>query len=299
MKNVFIVGSINADIVAFADSLPKAGETLLGSSFDMLPGGKGANQATGASKCGANTKMIGAVGSDSNGQFMLQALQRNGVGIEMVSAVSQPTGVALIMVGGGENQIMVVPGANNAIPMETIGHMPIQVGDVLLTQMETTIAANRAAMERAKEAGAVVIFNPAPASMEAKSVLPLVDFLVVNEHEAALLAEMPVAVERLAEDIEQISQRIGLNDNQTLIVTIGAHGAVAYNQGAFIVVPGLSVDAVDSTGAGDCFCGYLAAALAEGTSLEDAMKLANRAAAISVQRKGAAQSIPNREEVHQ
>jgi ribokinase len=297
MAAVHIVGSINVDLVAFCERLPRIGETVQGSAFERHPGGKGANQAVAAARAGAAAHLLGAVGNDAHGAYLLDTLRSYGVEVGGVETVEAPTGVALILVGGGDNQIVVVPGANARIDPARAAALDFQPGGVCVAQLEAPAVAIRAAFERARARRARALFNPAPALPEGRALFPLADVIVVNETECALFAGTDADWSAAADAVRAAGRALDLRADQALIVTLGAQGAVALLGDRVAAVPGHPVAAIDTTGAGDCFCGYLAAALARGTGIEDALGEANAAAALAVTAKGAAPSIPAREQV--
>lgn len=291
---VFVVGSINVDLVAYCERMPQVGESVRGLSFERHPGGKGANQAVAAARAGTVALMVGAVGDDPHGVYMRDTLRGYGVDIHGVETVADATGVAVILVGGGDNRIVVVPGANERIAAGRVAALDFQPGDVCMAQLETRVEVVRTAFERARAKGAITLLNPAPALPEAAALFPLADVIVMNETECAAFTGMPVEAVVSAESARIAARRLGLLAGQVLVITLGAQGAVAYTGERLIGVPGHAVDVIDTTGAGDCFCGYLAAELARGGELEAALKEANAAAALAVQTKGAASAIPER-----
>jgi ribokinase len=297
MSDVVIVGSIGVDLVAFASRLPVKGETILGDGFDRFAGAKGANQAVAAALAGASTAMIGAVGQDTNGEFMRATLANFGIDVRGIETVNAPTQVALIMVGGGDNQIIVVPGANLHIDVARVGSLFFSRGDVCVAQGETRVAVVREAFERARAQAAVTVFNPAPAADDARDLLDLADIIVVNEVECEFFAGPPFDLARPELSLDAAVRALKIQPPQTLVVTLGTRGVVA-SQGEIVIrLPGHTVETVDSTGAGDCFVGTLAAALARGDGLGIALREANAAAALSVGRKGALVSFPERKRV--
>jgi ribokinase len=281
-----------------AERFPRPGETIIGHTFARHPGGKGANQAIAAAKLGAPTIMIGAVGDDAFGSFMRKVLTDTGVDDGPVRTMpGQPTGVALITVAGGENSIVVVAGANGAlVPADTA--FPLSAGDVIVAQLETPMAATRAAFEAARTVGAATILNPAPASRDAVNLLPLAEMVVVNETELELLAGTSLSRTSGGPEIIAAMRAMRGHPGQTVIVTLGARGLIAIAAwDDLIEIAGHAVDVTDTTGAGDCFVGTLAAGLAVGTDLRSALARANAAAALSVQRVGAGSSMPTAAEV--
>lgn len=294
---VYVVGSINVDLVAYAERMPRLGETVLGTGFERHPGGKGANQAIAAARAGVESLMVGAVGGDPFGEMMRETLSAGGVDVGRVEIVDTATGVALIMVAGGENRIIVVPGANHRIGPARVEELDFRPGDVCMAQLEIPLPAVRAAFARARSRQTLAVLNPAPALLEAGPLLASADVIVANETECALLAGIPVEAIVAGTGIETAGSSLGLRPEQVLVVTLGAAGVRALASGRVIAVPGHAVEAVDTTGAGDCFCGYLAAELSRGERLTEALYTANAAAALAVQTRGAATGIPARAEV--
>jgi ribokinase len=297
MGRVIVVGSINVDFVVTAERFPRPGETLAAGSFARHPGGKGANQAIAAARLGARTTMVGAVGDDGFGGFMRTALAEAGVDAGLVrTAADRPTGVALITVAGGENSIVVIAGANGALsPADAL--FPVVADDVVVAQLETPVRATEAAFQAARAAGATTILNPAPASRDALDLLPLADVLIVNETELDLLAGASPAQGTAVCDVISALRSLR-RPGQVAIVTLGARGLIALaGPDQLIKIPGHVVEAADTTGAGDCFVGALAAGLAAKVELPAALARANAAAALSVQRLGAGGSMPTTAEV--
>jgi ribokinase len=277
--DVVIVGSANLDLVARTPRLPKPGETVTGSNYFEFCGGKGANQAIAAARAGANTAFIGALGNDHAGETLRVAFKHDDVDISAVRFVSEPTGRALIGVSDdGENSIIVVPGANHAI---TIGDVErntkiISSAKVLLCQLEVPLEVVQRAFELAGE-NSIRILNPAPAQSLSKELLQLVDVITPNEHEMQLLGGSEALL------------KCGV---KTIVVTQGARGALMITEKGETRIPPFEVDPVDSTGAGDAFCGMLAARLATGESIQNALKAAVVSGALATLTEGAVPSLP-------
>jgi ribokinase len=280
--SVCVLGSINLDIVCRVAELPRPGETIMALDMQRFPGGKGANQAVASARWGAQTAMIGAVGHDEAGEELLEHLSFAGVDTSGIQRLADaPTGMAYINVSGaGENMIVVVGGANRAVSAEQIVSHELQPHRVVLAQLETPVEAIAALFAEAKSA--TKILNAAPALDQASALFPLADILVVNQSELARYAD------KSHSDVSTVARSLISRSDQTVIVTLGARGAMAVNSGDVIAVAGHSVDVVDTTGAGDCFCGVLAASLDEGLALPEALLRANRAAAVSTRHAGAA-----------
>ena len=289
--SVYVVGGINHDIVVTSDSHMRPGETLTGDSLNTYPGGKGANQAIAAARAGANVVMVGCIGDDAPGRDLRDYLADSGVDTSRVSIEPDaPTGTALIVVSGGENSIIVVLGANQCVAPRAVETIEFAAGDVVVAQLETPVDATKAAFHAARRAGARTLLNPSPIDAVDAELLGLVDVLVVNEHEFQQIFARPLA-SILGDEGESV------DFDGILVVTLGADGVVTYEKGHRSRHTVRAVDVVDSTGAGDCFAGYLAAGLHEGVSLDDAVVLANLAATISVTIPGAASSLPTRDVV--
>ncbi len=282
MPSVVIVGSANVDQVFRVTAIPAPGETVLSNGFSIALGGKGQNQAVAAARAGASTAFIGALGDDGFGASIREGLAADGIDSSGVREVDAPTGTALIAVDdAGENTIIVEAGANALLELTAPDASAIAAAEVLVLQLEIPLATVAAAARAATAAGTRVLLNAAPIRDLPADLLADVDILVVNEHEGAHLARGG-AVESLA---------------PVVIMTLGAAGAVAYENGTEVRVPAPTVSAVDATGAGDTFCGALAARLAEGAELGDALRFAVAAASLSVQKHGAVPSIPGRAEI--
>jgi ribokinase len=287
---VRVLGSINLDYVCRVERLPLPGETVLAHRFDRFPGGKGANQAAAAAAWGASTALIGAVGEDEAGDFLLAHLARRGVDTRAVTKLADvATGVAHICVADdGENTIVVIGGANRALAPSHIPADRPPAAEVRLSQMEAPIETVAAFLGERSAGRGLAILNAAPALPGAERILPLVDLVVVNQSELATLGRggHPTS----AAEAISLARRLITHADQTVVVTMGAAGALAVTANDHHTAEGRTARVEDTTGAGDCFCGVLAASLAEGKSLADAMGWANLAAALSTERAGAAVS---------
>lgn len=276
--DVCVVGSANLDLVATAAVLPHPGETVIGREYQEHPGGKGLNQAVAAARAGAVTTMIAALGEDPAGDLLTAVMHADGIDTARVSRhPGTPTGRALIGVADdGENQIIVVPGANAVLAAADVAELP--GCRVLLTQLEVPLDTVRAALAAARRAGITTVLNPAPAHELDRSVLALVDIVVPNEHELRLLGGVDALLTAGA---------------QAVIVTRGAAGVSVHDGHQVVEVPALPVATLDTTGAGDTFCGSLCARLALGDPLAAAVRYAVAAAALSTTVAGAVPSIPS------
>jgi ribokinase len=298
MARVVVAGSINMDVVATAERHPRVGETVFGKDVLYFPGGKGANQAVAASKLGATTALIGRLGKDAFGAELRAFLAGQGVDLSLVSETAGThTGTAIITLADADNTIVVVPGANGLVTPEDVEAVPLARGDVAVSQFEIPSPAISAFFARARTTGATTILNPAPAREFGKDLLDLVDVLVLNETELGLLAKTEL---RGGDDTTRFvaaARALQVRHEQIICVTLGKRGVLALVNAETIVVLGRAVKAVDTTGAGDCFVGALAAQLALGATIRDGLSYANAAASICVQRMGAAPSMPTAAEV--
>ncbi|WP_243654130.1 ribokinase [Novosphingobium sp. PhB57] len=286
---VHIFGSINLDIITSLNHLPRPGETVMATATARLPGGKGANQAVAAARMGAQTRMVGAVGEGDSGSWMLSRLKADGIDVSGVATLpGVDTGTAYIAVDSlGENQIIVVPGANARLR----DALPVAEG-VLLAQLEVPVSALLPVFARSK---ALRILNAAPAVIEGRALFEHVDILIVNQHEMAAflgLDAAPVNDDMVA--VAETARGLLCREGQTVIVTLGAGGALAVRADGQLHVPALPVIPVDTIGAGDCFCGALAALFDEGRCLEEALPYATVAAALCTLGQGAAPAMPMR-----
>jgi ribokinase len=294
VTRIFVVGSLNLDLVVRVDRVPRPGETRTGSDLSFFCGGKGANQACAAARLGGNVTMVGQVGEDAFGPTLLDGLRQAGVDASGVGVVPRSSGSALIAVTPeGENSIIVSPGANAALDPHTARSrlQALAAGDLLLVQLETPLETVAAVLKHARARGATAILDPAPARSLPAEVLRHVDILTPNETEAAALCR------EVGLDAGQTAARLLALGPATVILKSGSQGCYVAGGEGVVLVPGISVKAVDTTAAGDTFNGALALALSEGRDLLAAARFANAAAAISVTRPGAQSSIPDRPEV--
>jgi ribokinase len=297
---VIVAGSINMDIVARVNRHPLPGETVSGKSLAYFPGGKGANQAVAAARAGADVHMVGAVGNDAFGPQLLSFLRDNFVDTTNISRRPDvSTGTALIVVdSNGENSIVYVGGANDELTAEEVAATDPHNGDVLVAEFETPLEATEALFRKGRSVGATCILNPAPARSTPSSLMSLVDVLVVNETELTTLSGMPVGESPAVEDVRLANDSLSKQGFVgCLVATLGSRGVVAFVGDRNIRIPGRKVKVLDTTGAGDCFTGYLASYLAMGYDIDRSLKAANVAASISVQRHGAGPSMPAKSEV--
>lgn len=289
--DVHILGSINVDTILSVDALPTAGETVLAAQVTRLPGGKGANQAVAAARMGARVTMTGAVGGDADGDRMRAVLEGEGIDVGGIATLADaPTGAAMIAVdAAGENQIIVAPGANALLAPGDGSHLGDARLGLMLAQLEVPVAVIAAAFARA--AGPRLL-NAAPFIPAARVLFAHTDILIINQHELAGYADLP-AVTGPAEAIVA-ARTLRAHPQQQIVVTLGGQGAVAVSGDTAIHAPALPVTPRDTVGAGDCFCGALAALIAEGMGLAAALPIANAAAALCTQTVGAIPAMPAR-----
>lgn len=284
------------DIVSQVEKHPRPGETIKGKDFSYIPGGKGANQAVAAHRLGGNIWMLGKIGKDAFGENLLQFFQTEGMNINSIVVADKiSTGAAFVAVdSSSENIIYVSGGANDNLSFSDIKDVQIEKGDIVSATLETPIEATRQLFDKARKIGAKTILNAAPAILDAKTIFPLVDYLIVNETELSIFSHTKIP--QSADDVVISVQKLK-NDTMNVIATLGKKGAVALTKEKTIVVDGHKVNTVDTTAAGDCFVGAFAVAMQEGKMIKEAIDFANAAAAISVQRLGASSSLPTRKEV--
>lgn len=298
MGRVFVAGSINMDMVTTAARHPRIGETVAGKEILYFPGGKGANQAVAAAKLGAPTVLVGRLGTDAFGRDLKAFLAAQGIDLSLVRETPEMhSGTAIITVANSDNTIVVVPGANALLSPDDVAAVPLAKGDIAVSQFEIPLPAIRAFFKRARAAGATTILNPAPAIEAGRELLDLVDILILNETELSLLAqgELPDTNDHM--QLIEAAAHLRGNTDQIVCITLGKRGVLALVDGKPLTIPGRSVKAVDTTGAGDCFVGAVAALLADGKPIQSALEYANVAASISVQRIGAAPSMPTMAEI--
>jgi ribokinase len=292
---IVVIGSINLDLIATVERLPKPGETVPGQTFSSAPGGKGANQALAAARAGAKVRMIGAVGKDGFADEALALLKTGMVDLSTVSESSAPTGTAMILVGGdGENIIAIVAGANAAVLPGDLAKADLAAGDVVLLQHEIPLKTVAAALAAARKIGAVSMLNTAPYRPEAAELLEKADYVVANETEFDLYAG---TLRLSGADRESRMKAFCAKTGRTIVVTLGGDGVVAATKDKYIKVPALKVTPIDTVGAGDTFCGYLGASLEAGLDLEAALKRATYAGSLACLKRGAQPSIPMAKDV--
>jgi ribokinase len=298
MGRVFVAGSINMDVVATADRHPRIGETIAGKQVLYFPGGKGANQAVSAAKLGAQTTLIGRLGRDAFGHELKAFLATQQIDLSFVQETAEAhTGTAIITIANADNTIVVIPGANALVSAADVAAPMLAKADIAVSQFEIPLPTISAFFKRARAAGATTILNPAPAIEFDAELLDLVDILILNESELGFLAKTELRdTDDHARFIEAARSLRGGKD-KIVCVTLGKRGVLALMDGKPLIIEGRAIKAVDTTGAGDCFVGAVAAQLAGGKTISDALNYANVASSICVQRMGAAPSMPSAAEV--
>ncbi len=295
---VVVVGSVTADLTTFSTRLPARGETILGDEFTLMLGGKGANQAVAAGRSGARTSIIGCVGDDLFRGLVVESLTAAGVDVSHLRTVPGPTGIAHIRVDAtAQNDIVMVPLANGALNAAQVDAGLAALApsaSVLLTQLETPAALTAHITARAQEHEMTVILDPAPAAQLGEEVWRTVDIVTPNESEASILSGIDVSDAASAERAGRWFLDRGVG---TALITLAEHGSLVVTPEGATLVPPLRVQAVDTTAAGDAYAGYLGAALAGGSTLIDAVRLATAAGALTVTKQGASPSLPTGAEV--
>ena len=298
MSKLVVLGSVNADHVLQVPSFPRPGETLHGRNYQVIPGGKGANQAVAAARLNADIGFIACVGDDAFGMLMHDNFIKDGIDVRGVKTeIRTPTGIAMIQVSDcGENSICLSAEANNKLTEQAIESDldTIRQAEYLLMQLETPMCGIEKAAKVAKLANTTVILNPAPARELSDELLACVDVITPNETEAEVLTGVMVTDNQSAQQASDILHGKGI---KTVMITLGAKGVWLSQNGSGDIISGFRVEATDTTAAGDTFNGALVTGLLEDLALESAIKFAHAAAAISVTRFGAQTSIPTREEV--
>ena len=298
MGQVTVVGSFMYDLVATVPRRPKTGETLVGNTFGMFLGGKGANQAIAASRAGSKVTMVGRLGNDFFGKQFLEKFSKEEINTDFVTQDDENgTGVAMPLIdASGDNSIVIIPQANMALTVDNINQAKsiIADADVLVMQCEVPMDANQRAAEIAKQNDTLVILNPAPAQLIPDQILKLVDIIIPNEIETETLTGLPTKTEN---EVLVAGRNLLSKGVETVILTLGDRGSLLLNEDGEKLIPAFDVSVVDTTAAGDSFCGVLAASLANGKSINLSMEIANAAGALAVTKLGAEPSLPQRDAI--
>ena len=297
MKNICVIGILNMDLVVNVDTMPKPGQTIIGSNFKEVPGGKGANQAVAMARLNGNVSMIGKVGEDGFGQTLINSLKNDKVDTTYIQTAKGATGVALITVDkNAQNSIVVSPGANFEVKEDDIDNNieAIKNSDIVVLQLETPLNTIKYALNKAKELNKYTILNPAPAVKLDDEIIKNVDLLTPNETELEIISGVSIETE---EDIQKAAQIMIEKGVKELIVTLGSKGSLYINKEKSMFKKAYKVEAVDTTAAGDSYTGALAVALSQDKNIEDAMDFASKVGALSVLKEGAQSSLPTLEYV--
>lgn len=297
MKKICVIGSLNMDLVVNVEEMPKKGQTLIGSSFKEVPGGKGANQAVAIAKLGGDISMIGKVGNDSFGKTLISELKKNNVKTDYIYTEDCSSGVAMITVDkNAENSIVVAPGANFKVLREDIDKCidAIKNSEIIVLQLETPIDTIKYVLEKSKELGKFTILNPAPAAKLSDDIIRNVDLLTPNETELEILSGVKIDCE---EDIKKAAEVMIEKGVKQLIVTLGSKGSLYIDKDNMKFKKSYKVKAIDTTAAGDSYTGALAVYLSQDKSIEDAMDFASKVGALSVTKEGAQNSLPTLKDV--
>ena len=304
MNKVCVLGSMNMDLVVKVNDIPRVGETILSKSFEKIAGGKGANQAVAAKRCGAEVAMIAKIGKDENGEILKDKLKEDNIDVKYVfEDKNESTGMAFIMVNeNGNNSIIVVAGSNMTINKEEIevSLEKIKESDILIAQFETSEEITLEAFKKAKEFGKVTILNPAPAKKINEELLRVTDIIVPNETEVEVLTGITIEILEDANKAGQVFLEKGV---KFVVITLGDKGAVIIGKDFCELVPAYKVNAIDTTAAGDSFIGGLSSKLdyknINKQTLMEAVNFGNKVSSISIQRKGAQPSIPYLKEIEE
>lgn len=297
---ITVVGSIHVDYTVKLPRLPAIGETVIGLEFKKSPGGKGANQAVASARLGAETYMVGRIGRDEDGRILLENLRSNGVRVDYVKVDPESyTGIALIMVDSeGRNIIAVASGTDARVSASDVDEAEeaIRRSDILLAQLEIPLETTVYALEKAWSLGVKTILNPAPSRPLPEEVYGKIHVITPNMVELSMLTGIPVETLDEAEQAARKLIRLGV---ETVVVTLGERGSMIVTGGKSVHVEAVKVKPVDTTGAGDAFNAALAVGLAEGRTLEEAVHLANAAAALKITKMGAQEGLPRRGELEE
>ena len=295
--SVLVFGSLNLDLVTYADKLPAIGETIVGEKLLKFPGGKGLNQAIAARRAGSEVLMVGSIGNDADGDYLFNILKSENIDPKFITKTSEQTGIAVIEVSkSAENRIIIIAGANSKTRFsnEVLTSSPSVT--VSLTQLETPIAEVAKFVHESKAARKITILNPAPIQKLDQQLLQDTDYLIANETEASFL--IGSAVEHLSKDeAVTIARQLQKNGSKKVIITLGEQGSVYLDQEKELFTPAYKVKAVDTTAAGDAFCGAFATAISENKPVEYALKFASAAGGLAATKAGAVPSLPTQQEI--
>ncbi len=297
MAKITVLGSFVMDNVAKMKKFPAAGETILGDSLELFPGGKGANQCVGIARLGGDVEMIGMLGKDENGEVFRKIMKEEGIEASRVFSCDKPTAVAQIQIdGSGQNRICVIPSANYEFGLEHLDQIDdaLRRTEMVVLQLEMQLSMTREAIRRIHGYGVKVLLNPAPAVPLDSETLAMVDYLTPNETELSILTGMPTDTD---EEVVAAAKKLLTRGTKNVVATLGSRGALIANKDGVEIVSGYKVKAVDIVAAGDSFNGALAVGLMEGKSLKESVRFANAMGALTVQKQGAIPSLHYRADV--
>ena len=295
--SVLVFGSLNLDLVTYADKLPAIGETIVGEKLLKFPGGKGLNQAIAARRAGSEVLMVGSIGNDADGDYLFDVLKSENIDPKFITKTSEQTGIAVIEVSkSAENRIIIIAGANSKTRFSNEVLTSSPSVNVSLAQLETPIAEVAKFIHESKAAGKITMLNPAPIQKLDQQLLQDTDYLIANETEASFL--IGSAVEHLSKDeAVTIARQLQKNGSKKVIITLGEQGSVYLDQEKELFTPAYKVKAVDTTAAGDAFCGAFATAISENKPVEYALKFASAAGGLAATKAGAVPSLPTQQEI--
>jgi ribokinase len=288
---VVVAGTVHLDFVVTAPRHPRIGETIIGNDVENFPGGKGANQAVAAARAGSSTVLVGCVGDDAAAVTLRRFLRDAGVELTHLKTVAGPTGRAFVTVAGDDNAVVVIRGADAYTSPDDVRRVPLTAGDVLVSQFELDDDTVEAFFSVGKAAAARTLLNPSPSRPTPASLWYSSDVIVVNELELEWLGRT-AGIAGSQTRLKDCAARLLVREDQAVVVTLGPGGCLVVDRMGATEIRGRSVDVIDTTGAGDCFLGNMAAHVAAGRDLRAAAEVANVAASVSVQRRGAATSMP-------
>ena len=298
MSEALVFGGVNLDQVVYLPRPPKEGETLEGENIETFLGGKGANQAVALSRLGASVSFVGNVGRDSFGEELTASLSSEGIDLSMLGSVNKKTGTALINVfENSENQIIYIPGANKLTNHKQVTPESLETANIIVSQMEVNPKEVEQLFANSKNKNCINILNLAPFKEPSNTLIAHTDILVFNELEFSLFTSLDTSIPLELDSLKEKLENLNLNHKLSLIVTLGERGLVYYENHKMDYIEAVKVNAVDTVGSGDCFVGALSYSLLQGRSLEESCEFANKSAALSVTKKGAATSMPKMEEV--
>ena len=298
MSEALVFGGVNLDQVVYLSRPPKEGETLEGENIETFLGGKGANQAVALSRRGAAVSFVGNVGKDPFGEELTASLSSEGIDLSMLGSVNEKTGTALINVfENSENQIIYIPGANKLTSHKQVTPESLETANIIVSQMEVNPKEVEQLFANSKNKNCINILNLAPFKQPSNTLIVHTDILVCNELEFSLFTSLDTSIPLELDSLKEKLENLNLNHKLSLIVTLGERGLVYYENHKMDYIEAVKVNAVDTVGSGDCFVGALSYSLLQGRSLEESCEFANKSAALSVTKKGAATSMPKMEEV--